>query len=240
MFKDLGSREHGCVTQLEMWRYQAIWAGSHWSWNNTNSVSDIVLMQVFSTSHKGSWSTSKNKLSESSLISSLSSISSSPWRNQHRTSLRACCCSLSDACSQVTNWWQTVCDTGQQPCHINDVFAGGTAKGHPLNTIPHWDSTAASEGRRDPPILWGYHEVFPPHVASVPAKLYFYHLCTSISTTTALHFYMEWEPGMAVLDMRYYRCCKRVAVVVQLKLLALLCLFGLFWFFLTYFELQGK
>lgn len=136
MFKDLGSREHGCVTQLEMWRYQAIWAGSHWSWNNTNSVSDIVLMQVFSTSHKGSWSTSKNKLSESSLISSLSSISSSPWRNQHRTSLRACCCSPSDACSQVTNWWQTVCDTGQQPCQSMMCLQEVQPRGTPLIQFP--------------------------------------------------------------------------------------------------------
>lgn len=132
-FKDLRSREHGGVTQLEMWRYLAIWAGSHWSWDNTNSVSGIALMQVFPTSHKCSCSTSKIKLSESS-ESSVSSISSSPWHNQHRTSLRACLrachCSPSGFCPQVTNWWQAVCDTGQHLCHTNDVFAGGTAKGH--------------------------------------------------------------------------------------------------------------
>lgn len=180
MFKDLGSREHGCVTQLEMWRYQAIWAGSHWSWNNTNSVSDIVLMQVFSTSHKGSWSTSKNKLSESSLISSLSSISSSPWRNQHRTSLRACCCSPSDACSQVTNWWQTVCDTGQQPCQSMMCLQEVQPRDTPLIQFPTGTQQQQVKGGGTPP-SYGVIMKFSLHM--LPPCLPSY-----ISTTYALLF----------------------------------------------------
>lgn len=74
-----GSREHGGVTQLQMWRYLAIWAGSRWSWDNTNSVSGIVLMQVVSTSHKcQAVQASTNEVAESSPISALSSVSSSP------------------------------------------------------------------------------------------------------------------------------------------------------------------
>lgn len=124
MFKDLGSREHSGVTQLEMWRYLTIWAGSHCSWDNRNSV----LVQAFSTSHK--WYAVQARTNcQSHLPSHHYPLSLPPlWHNW--TSLRAFHCSPSSSCPQVTNWWQAVCDTGQHPRHTSDVLAGGTAKGH--------------------------------------------------------------------------------------------------------------
>lgn len=128
MFKDLGSRERGGITQLEMWRYLAIWAGSHWSWDNTNSVSDIALIKIVSTSHKCHAVQARIDC-QSRLPSHHYPLSLLPlWHNWHRT--RAFHCSPSGSCPQVTNRWQAVCDTGQHLHHSSDVFAGGTAMGH--------------------------------------------------------------------------------------------------------------
>lgn len=64
--------------------------------------------------------------------------------------------------------------------------AGGTAKGHPLNTVPHWDSTAASEGRRNPSSCGVIVHRLPPCLPNYISTTY---------AATALHFYTEWEHG---------------------------------------------
>lgn len=174
MFKDLGSTEHGGVTQLEMWRYLAIWAGSHWSWDNTNSVSVIVLMQVFSTSHK-CYSVQTRVNGWSHLPSHHCPLSVPPlWHTWHRTSPRACHGSPSGSCPQVTSWCvgHRAAPTSHQWC-VCRRYSQEALSVTPLIPSPSVTQHQQGKGGGTPHPV-GLSCTSPPQFASVPAKLYFY------------------------------------------------------------------
>lgn len=201
-----GCREHGGVTQPEMWRYLAIGAGSRWSWDNTNSVSGIVLMQVVSTSPKcQAVQASTNWVAESSPISELSSASSSPmaklasWSIPVQSLKLRYSSSAPHARHQLTDRL-TSCVWHRDSTHIrrDDVCLQERAlQGSfscPLTTIPClWLNT--SKWREEaPPSLGGCRAVaLTTQASSVPSKLYFHHL--HAYATTVLQFYREPEHG---------------------------------------------